>query len=118
MEKTSEVKKRVLVIGASGFIGKKLFSVGKNQESINLFGTSFNSDSKELLTLDVRDHAMVGSVIDQIQPSVIVYAVGIANVDRAEKERELTDDLNANALKHIANFFHKHFIYLSTHYVF
>ena len=110
--------KRVLIIGASGFIGKKLLSVGKSQEGIELFGTGFNNANAELMPLDVRDPEMVEAVIRRARPDVIIYASGVANVDRAETERELTDALNANAVRHIAHFFQGHFIYPSTHYVF
>ncbi|MBI2037154.1 MAG: SDR family oxidoreductase [Candidatus Liptonbacteria bacterium] len=110
--------KRVLVIGASGFIGKKLLSVGKSQEGVELFGTGFRGANAELMALDVRDPEMVETVIRRVRPDAVIYAAGVANVDRAEKERELTDDLNANAVRHIANFFQGHFVYLSTHYVF
>ena len=118
MKQKTTNQKKVLVIGASGFIGKKLFSVGKSQEGIELFGTGFDSSNTELTTLDVRDSESVKTVIRRVQPDVIIYASGVANVDRAEIEQELTDDLNANALKHISGFFQGHFIYLSTHYVF
>ena len=42
------------MIGASGFIGKKLFNVGNRQAGIKIFGTSFSNDNEKLLTLDVR----------------------------------------------------------------
>jgi len=114
----SRKNKKVLIIGASGFIGKKLFSAGKSQKGIELFGTCFENRDKELVVLDVRSPKAVETVIRQVQPEVIIYAAGIANVDKAETDQELTDDLNANALRRIANFFRGHFIYLSTHYVF
>lgn len=111
-------QKRVLIIGASGFLGKKLLNVGKGQRGIELFGTGFSSSNAELIALDVRDPKSVKTVIRRVQPDVIIYASGVANVDMAETERKLTDDLNANVLKHIAGFFQGHFIYLSTNYVF
>lgn len=111
-------QKRVLIVGASGFAGKKLLSVGKSHTGLELSGTAFTGAAHGLITLDVRDPKMVEAVLHRVRPDVIVYAAGVANVDRAEKERGLTDDLNANVLRSIAHVFQGHFIYLSTHYVF
>lgn len=110
--------KRVLIIGASGFIGKKLFNIGKSQKNVELFGTAFKGTNSVLFHLDVRNAKEVDVVVHRVQPDTIIYACGVSNVDRAEMEQELTDDLNSNALRYIAHCFQGHLIYLSTHYVF
>jgi dTDP-4-dehydrorhamnose reductase len=105
---------KVLVIGASGFIGSYLFRAFDAQ------GTSFSGKSG-YIQLDIRKSAKCNEVIRDSAADMVINASGIANVDACEINRKEALEVNGIAVGHIARSSYgigAYFVQLSTDYVF
>lgn len=124
----TELKKKILIIGASGFIGEKTYQMLKKDKNLDVIGTYFKNKKKGLYHLNVR-HRRLKKFLFKHKPDIIVYAAAEAIPVRASQNRENALALNAEAVQNIGihiNSFQRsgewtkpvHFIYLSTDYVF
>ena len=67
-------KSRVLIIGASGRIGKeiyKIFNVESNKNFFDIFGTFHSNPVTEFEKIDITDIDSVKNVINKIKPNII-----------------------------------------------
>lgn len=111
---------KVLVSGASGFIGSRIFS-GLRDAGHEVTGTYNNRYLPGLQQLDVRDEQGARNLIEQQSPDVVVHAVGIANVDICERDRLLASKVNVLGTRFVSEAAAKagaKIIYLSSSYVF
>lgn len=108
-------QKLIAVIGASGFLGKKVYVTFKRIHT-DVVGTSYTTEG--FYHLDVTDEEEVKTFFEQFHPDVVIYAAGETDVDRAERNPFRAMALNADALDLISRYFKGHFIYISTDYVF
>lgn len=104
--------KKLLLFGGSGLVG---------------FGIKqFLSDRYQIIApghaeVDVTKRDNISRIIEQIHPEIIIYAVGLTSVDKAEQEPELAYLLNTKAPAIIAKealSFDIPFLYFSTDAVF
>jgi S-adenosylmethionine synthetase len=107
--------KKVLVIGASGFLGKALLGLAS---TYRVFGTYHRNWAPGLLHLDVRKRIDVEQALDLVNPDIIIYAAGLTNVDECEARCEEAQSLNQIAPMLIARSRNLRFVYISTDYVF
>lgn len=78
----SEVGKKCLIFGASGFLGSNI-AIKMQQLGYKVFGTCYtNSKNKELIPIDVLDTEKVIKLCETINPDVIIWT--ILNVDLGE----------------------------------
>lgn len=114
------LKRKVLVIGASGYLGKKITQTFKNSmpDPDNVFGTYYSKEDEGLYYLDVTDEDAVRAFIVKFQPDTIIYAAGLTKPEIVDEQPEMAENLNANVLDTIAKHFQGHFVYISTDYVF
>lgn len=113
---------RVLIIGASGFIGQYLMdSLAKNHVVVK--GTYCKNFRNGLVELDLLNINSVASVLAEFKPSHVLFLAGTKNVDLCEKNPEYALSLNVDCVRaYIAacirmEYFPKT-IYFSTDYVF
>lgn len=102
---------KVLILGAKGLLGNELVKVFRGYEL-------YAWDKEEL---DVTDSKAVELEITKLKPSVVINATGYTNVDKAEEEKELAFEINAEAVKNIAKACNKckaAIVQISTDYVF
>lgn len=85
--------KKILLYGGTGFIGSAIF------ESLKNLYTIVAPSHKDL---DITDFYSLKNNIKLVKPDLIIYATGLANVDRCEEEPELASLLNAKVPKIIA----------------
>ncbi len=103
---------KLLLLGASGQLGKEL---SRTLPSVGEIKASDRSDT------DLTNWQSILAVLDAFKPDVIVNAAAYTNVDKAESERKLAFDINAEAVGFLANEAKKRDIWLfhySTDYVF
>ncbi|MBR4026048.1 MAG: sugar nucleotide-binding protein [Lachnospiraceae bacterium] len=109
----------ILVTGASGFLGKKIYHILKrNYEVIGIKGHGNNS---EFIAIDLLDIERVEAYITFIKPTIIIHTAGIAEPDLCEKNKEKAEHVNVEATKNIVNICKKwniKLIHISTDYVF
>lgn len=109
---------KVLIIGATGLLGKHLIDVIPNS-----VGTWFTNShhSNQLLNLDICNLHTIHYVVDIVKPDVIIHCAGIGNVDYAERNYEETVKVNVTAtdnLHKVAKDYDAQFVYISSNAVF
>ena len=103
---------KILLLGASGQVGHAF------RELLSDLGTLRACTRTDM---DIRDHDIMRNQIMEFAPDVIVNAAAYTAVDRAESEAEIAFDVNALAVKNIAQIAHSigsQLIHYSTDYVF
>lgn len=90
----------VLVIGASGFLGRKVFSVFK-KAGYNVKGTSFSKKS-EFIKLDITSKSDVIELFKKFKPEVVINCAAITDVDWCESHRKECFEINADAVRNLA----------------
>ena len=109
--------KNILIIGKNGQIANALI------ESFELEKTGFNILVKDSSELDFSKPNALKENLKNISSSInlIINCAGYTNVDKAEEEQELCDNINHQAVKIIADFCKEKnilLIHYSTDYVF
>jgi len=103
---------KILLLGANGQLGKTL--ILKKPENINLISLSKN----QFNFLKIDDCL---KIVNEIKPDIIINAVAYTNVDKAESENLIAEEINAYAPYKIASNFQNlvsKFIHISTDFVF
>lgn len=102
---------KVLILGATGLLGKDLVREWKRDEVVGL-------GSKDL---DIRDAARVQEVVRRESPHWIVLAAAYTDVDGCERNPELAFAVNHDGAVHVAQAAKDHgskLLFISTDYVF
>ncbi len=116
---------RVLIIGASGFIGRYVFSRLVNAAGHRVFATYRArppvDDGASWHRLEITDGAQLDALFGVVQPQVVVHLAAMADVGTAERNPQVATDVNATATETIARFCQRHWarlVFVSTEYVF
>ncbi len=116
------MSKRILVLGASGFIGGYIV---KHLSSSGHFvtGTYHDHPQNGLVKLDLLDLASLRHLLITSQPELVILLSGTKEVARCEKEPGFAVDLNVQTVRNYLNVcdladVHPDTLYFSTDYVF
>jgi len=107
-------KMNVLITGANGQLGLELKNLGNKFPNLKLFCT--DRQSLNILNFEAAEQYVLKNKIE-----VIVNCAAYTNVDKAEDEVELADEVNHLAVKNLGLIAKKHqlkLIHISTDYVF
>lgn len=105
-------KKKILVTGAKGQLGKKIIDLLSKKYELVL------TDTDEM---DITDKLKVHKVIKLSSPDFIIHGAAYTKVDLAEDESELCFKINVQGTKNLAaaaKSFNVPILYISTDYVF
>jgi len=113
-------KRKLLVTGASGLLGSKIFELAKNDYTvIPLHKTKpLHSNS---LKLDITSTAEVLNLFHKLKPYAVIHAASETNVDKCETQREHAWQINVEGTRNIATACQRigsNLVYISTDYVF
>ncbi len=111
---------KVLVIGASGLLGKAFMEIGKNY-NFEITGTYFTHPIQNGLQLDLRNREKVFEIVQKLKPDIIIDTHALNDVDYCELHPEEAWDLNVNATRNIAEaskIVGSKYIFFSSDYVF
>lgn len=117
---------RILVTGASGFLGKKVAKTLK-RKGYEVTGTYFsksflnNTHVDHRVKLDLEQTPLMHKTLRGINPDVIVHTAAMTNVNLCEKKKDKALLINMTSVAHIANWCREHqskLIHVSTDYVF
>jgi dTDP-4-dehydrorhamnose reductase len=115
--------KRLLILGASGLLGSKLFVQAAGKYEVR--GT-YNPDvdgrtAWRLEPLDIGSKAEVEGLFDKIRPECVILTAAMTNVDACEKRAVIANRVNASGPELVARSCKKlgaRLVHVSTDYVF
>ena len=112
----------ILIIGGSGFLGYYLHqSLRKLEEKVISTYNKSMIDEENFYELDIRKVVDVSKFLIKYKPRILIYAVGITDVDLCERNKKLANAINVegikNIIEHITDTDTK-IIYFSTSFVF
>ena len=86
----------ILVTGAGGQLGSRLRACAESRPNVTFIGLGLEA-------LDVCDRAAVFEAVATHRPDVVIHAAAYTAVDRAESEEPLAHEVNATAVRHVAD---------------
>jgi dTDP-4-dehydrorhamnose reductase len=116
---------RILLIGASGFIGHYLLRRLRQNSDYEVTGT-YNSRTPQDMDqswyqLEITDHQRLEQVFSQARPDVVVLLAAIADVGTVERAPARATEVNVDGAAQVARLctqHHARLIFLSSEYVF
>jgi dTDP-4-dehydrorhamnose reductase len=67
---------RILILGATGFLGSNLFQLASENKNLTVFGTSrFQHEKSNIIQVDVTSKQSIGSAIRKINPEVVIWSL-------------------------------------------
>ncbi|MCL2431662.1 SDR family oxidoreductase [Candidatus Bathycorpusculum sp.] len=110
---------KILVVGASGFLGSRLFKeLEKKYEVQGTYVKGGNLIPSNFIKLDITDKNNIYSVLSSFAPDLVVDCSGITDTDLCEKEKETAFSTNVMGVKALCEISHTKIIYFSSDYVF
>ncbi len=108
---------RVLIVGASGFIGRALLS----SFGADAVGTYCNHLEEGLRHLDMCDAAAVDRLVADIRPGLIIHPAAQPHVDWCEDHVQESHDINVTGTRNVAAAAQRagaRYVFFSTDYIF
>lgn len=97
--------KKLMIFGGSGFVGGNLAKAAQQKGwEVYIIDSFYRAgvNSAQWKIADITDKASVDSVMDEIGPDAVVNVAAIADIDKADKDRELAWKVNVDGAKYIA----------------
>ena len=95
-------RKRVLITGSSGMLGKDIVDEMLNRNEFDIYGISrsqkINSRIKEYVC-DLVDFKRVKEILSEIEPDIIIHCAANVNVDSCEKNKNAAYQINSEATR-------------------
>ncbi len=119
--------KTILVTGSNGLLGQKLTDKLYNHPELRLFATSKGENRHpkngefEYHSLDITNEEDVKEVFKSLKPDIVIHTAAMTNVDLCEKEQEMCQKLNVEAVQFIVNSCKEnncYLVHLSTDFIF
>lgn len=115
---------RLLIVGASSFIGYRLFRYLEQLNIYEIYGTFFkNKKDEKLLFFDITDIAQIKKIIDYVSPDTVIWVAGSKNLKYCENSLVFAKNINTYPVENFLNALNdigldSHFVFISTDYVF
>lgn len=115
---------KILIVGASSFIGFRLFTFLKENSKYEIFGTYFkNKVDSSFLKLDIQSKEDIKKTIDFIKPNIIIWIASNKNLKFCQEDLEEAKKINTNPIYDVVDILSQssvkpYFMYLSTDCVF
>lgn len=119
--------KTVLTTGSNGLLGQKITEKILAEGRVKLIATSKGAnrypikDGYDYAEMDILNPEQVKAVIEEYKPDAIIHTAAMTNVDTAEADKKLCNQLNVDAVKNLLSLCEKsniQLIHLSTDFVF
>ncbi len=109
----------ILVTGASGLLGKKVFHILKRRYTVN--GIQHKAVPQVFPSLNLTDSQKVNAYIELNRPQIIIHTAGIAEPEICDQDKDMARELNLEVVKILVEAcrkYHIKLILISTDYVF
>lgn len=120
--------KRIIITGAAGLLGQHLIRCLKSNKnndpdfsiiSIDKVTNPFEQAAKlQYIKADLREFDSIKPALEDFNPDLIFNCASYNNVDGAEENRELADDVNVHLVENLLALSFKKLIHFSSDYVF
>jgi len=113
------VKTKVLVIGASGLLGSKLYEHFSTLQDYQVIGTGLKYHDRGLRYYDITSKDF--SLFKETKPDVVIHSAGVTNVDYCEKNQEEAGKVNFEGTENVieaCKLNNSKLVYFSTDFVF
>ena len=114
----------IALIGASGFIGHRIFQALCSKKYISLIGTYYTrKEQQEFIYLDVTSKELIEQFLVVYRPDLILWIAGSKNLHKCEDDWEYAYQINTQPIKDYyeikkATTLNSRLVYFSTDYVF
>ncbi|GAA5881432.1 hypothetical protein JCM16303_005647 [Sporobolomyces ruberrimus] len=111
---------RIVVTGASGFLGREVYSA-LSARQYDVTGLAFSRSSRELVRVDLNDSRGIEALLEGLKPDVVVHCAAERRPDVCEASPDAARSLNVRATSNLARLSSAlkfALIYISTDYVF
>lgn len=97
-------KKKLIITGASGFLGYHLARVAAKDWEVYSITNSRVLDFEDAVDIncDIRNYIELGNIIDDIEPDAIIHTAAISDANFCEHNEELSYQVNVEATKNLA----------------
>jgi len=117
---------KVLVTGANGLLGQKLFLLLSKQEDTEIIACSRGMNKNPFITanyleLDISEKESVNKLIKEVNPDVVINTAAMTNVDQCETDRENCWEINVYGVANLIEACEENgpfLIHLSTDFIF
>lgn len=108
---------KILLTGASGYVGAKLFK-DLTDRGFDIWGTYHNTDiSGKSIKIDLTDRDEVEKMIKEVDPDIIIHSAADAHTKSCHEDPINAQKINVEATKYLVDSIRgkgKRFIYFST----
>ena len=116
--------RKILIIGASGFVGGHLYKYLKSKTNFELFGTYNKKKKTPFIFLNYYNKDSFIKRLELIKPEIIIWSAGEKNLNVTENDSSFCYNQNVGPIKTILYYQNKvnslkpYLIFLSSDYVF
>jgi len=98
------VKKKLIITGASGFLGYHLLRAAAAEWEVYGITNSkgFDFENAVAINCDIRNYIELGNFIDDIEPDAVIHAAAISDANFCEQDKDLSYEINVEATKNLA----------------
>ena len=93
------MKPRLLILGASGFVGSHWSKTAAEQFEVFQAARHVPADSPQWLAVDIADAASVTAAFDAVRPDQVTLLAALSDIDRCQREPELAERINVDWLE-------------------
>jgi dTDP-4-dehydrorhamnose reductase len=96
--------KKLLVVGGLGFVGGVISTLGRKDWQVHIFDTEsrYKIDGATVQNVDIGDRQAVLMAMERIGIDTVVNVAAVSNIDFAEKNQQLTRNINVLGAANIA----------------
>ena len=118
------MKKRVLITGGNGLLGRSIISCNENRFELLVTGKRkflFNGNDNRYSPLDILDSNQCDKVFSKFKPDYVIHAAAMTHVDKCEEDPDTCNSVNVDGTNNILKACEKygsHLIFISTDFIF
>ena len=118
------MKKRVLITGGNGLLGRSIISCNENRFELLVTGKQkflSNGNDNRYSPLDILDSNQCDKVFSKFKPDYVIHAAAMTHVDKCEEDPDTCNSVNVHGTNNILKTCEKygsHLIFISTDFIF